>query len=86
MNILIENTTTFEYFTAAGSWTKNPRDGKHFPATIAAFRVAKQGAIGKFNIVGHIPETNQFINLNHGLGKGAPGEIAEPAKAAVGAV
>jgi len=77
MHILIENNTTFEYLTSTGTWTKNPRDGKHFPATMTAFRVAKQGTIGRFNIVGHIPETNQFINLNHGLGKGLPGEIAE---------
>jgi hypothetical protein len=72
MNILIENNTTTEYMTTEGNWSKNPGEGKHFPATMAAFRVAKQGAIGKFNIVGHIPETGQFVNLNHGLDKGPP--------------
>lgn len=77
MNILIENTTTCEYFTTLGSWTKTPVGGKHFPATITAFRAAKQLAIGKFNIVGHIAETNQFINLDHGSGKGQSAEAGE---------
>ncbi|HVU09109.1 MAG TPA: hypothetical protein VHG89_11255 [Verrucomicrobiae bacterium] len=72
MNILIENDDTLEYLTETGQWTKNPRDGKHFPATTIAFRAAKQEAVGRFNIVCHIPETNQFINLNHGRGKGFP--------------
>ena len=72
MNIIIENNDTLEYLTITGHWTKNPRDGKRFPATRLAFRAAKQEAIGKFNIVCHIPQTNQFINLDHGRGAGAP--------------
>jgi hypothetical protein len=32
--------------------------------------VAKKEAICKFNIVGYITETRQFINLNHGRGRG----------------
>jgi hypothetical protein len=83
MNILIEDTTTIEYFTALGNWTKVPLGVKVFPATVAAFRTAKQLAIGKFNIVGHIPGTNQFVNLSHGLGKGpldSGAELVEPAK------
>ncbi|MGA2244160.1 MAG: hypothetical protein ABSH48_04085 [Verrucomicrobiota bacterium] len=82
MNILIENNSTFEYLTAVGNWTKIPLGGKPFPATVAAFRVAKQQAIGKFNIVGHIPQTNQFINLSHGSGKGLPGEAGDPVELA----
>jgi len=70
MNILIENCDTLEYLTEAGQWTKNPRDGKCFPATKAAVRAAKCEAIGKFSIVCHIPQTDQFINLDHGRGKG----------------
>ncbi len=70
MNILIENHDTLEYLTPAGQWTKNPLDGKRFPATATAVRVAKLEAIGKFNIVCHIPGTNQFVNLDHGRGKG----------------
>ena len=70
MNILIENHDTLEYLTPAGLWTKNPLNGKSYPATRIAFRAAKQEAIGKFNIVYHIPETNQFINLDHGRGAG----------------
>jgi hypothetical protein len=72
MNILVENCDTLEYLTEGGQWTKNPRDGKSFPATTAAVRAAKGEAIAKFNIVYHIPATNQFINLDHGRGRGLP--------------
>ena len=77
MNILIENQDTLEYLTEAGQWTKNPRDGRSFPATKAASQAAKREAIGKFNIVCHIPQTDQFINLDHGRGKGLPDLNAE---------
>ena len=70
MNILIENNETLEYLTNTGLWTKNPIQGKHFPATTTAFAAAKCEPIGRFNIVSHIPETNQFINMDHGRGKG----------------
>lgn len=73
MNIIIENNDTLEYFAATGGWTKNPQAGKHFSDVAVAFRAAKQEAIGKFNIVCHIPQTNQFINLKHGRGSGATG-------------
>ena len=72
MNILIENSETLEYLTNAGQWTKNPREGKCFPATRLAFRAARLEAIGRFNIVCHIPQTNQFVNLDHGRGTGSP--------------
>jgi hypothetical protein len=48
-------------------------EGKLFPATAMAFRAARKEAIGKFNIVFHIPQTNQFVNLNHGRGTGTTG-------------
>jgi hypothetical protein len=70
MNILIENCDTLEYLTEAGQWTKNPHDGRRFPATATAFQTAKREAIGTFNIVCHIPATNQFVNLDHGRGRG----------------
>ncbi|HTV39250.1 MAG TPA: hypothetical protein VMF08_01635 [Candidatus Sulfotelmatobacter sp.] len=72
MNILIENNDTLEYLTPGGGWTKNPLNGKSFKDARMAFRAAKLEAIGKFNIVSHIPETNQFINLDHGRGMGLP--------------
>ncbi len=85
MNILIENEATFEYLINAGQWTKNPLAGKSFPATRTAFRVAKLEAIGRFNIVCYIPQTNQFINLDHGRGAGlpmaAPADVVEAATA-----
>ncbi len=71
MNIMIENADSHEYLAADNLWTKNAADGKHFPRTGAAFDVAKKEAIGKFNIVGYVTETRQFINLNHGRGRGA---------------
>ena len=76
MNILIENNDTLEYLAHGGGWTKNPRDGKRFKATTIAFQAAKLEAIGKFNIVWHIPETNQFVNLDHGRGVGLPAVAA----------
>jgi hypothetical protein len=75
MNILIENSDTFEYLMPTGQWTKNPLGGKRFPNTRMAFRSAKQEPMGRFNIVCHIPTTNQFVNLDHGRGSGHSNEI-----------
>jgi hypothetical protein len=74
MNILIENADSLEFLASDGVWTKNAAEGKRFGTTVTALAIAKQEAVGKFNIVCHIPQTNQFINLDHGKGKGA----AEP--------
>jgi hypothetical protein len=74
MHILIEKPETLEYLKPTGGWTKNPLDGKYFPSTRLAVRAAKQEAIGRFTIVWYIPKTNQFVNLNHGRGTGAPEE------------
>jgi hypothetical protein len=71
MNILIENAESQEFFTTSGIWSKSAAEGKIFRSTMTAFTAAKQEAIGKFNIVCHIPQTNQFVNLDHGKGKGA---------------
>lgn len=68
MNILIENEETLEYLIEENNWSKNPGKGKPFSTSRLAFRAAKLEAIGRFNIVGFIPETKQFINLNHGRG------------------
>jgi hypothetical protein len=70
MNILIENAENLEYLTGDSHWTKLPADGKRFPRTGAAFEAARKEPVGRFNIVGYIPETRQFINLNHGRGRG----------------
>lgn len=72
MNILVENHDTLEYLAEEGNWTKNPLAGLPFPSSRAAFKAAKLEAIGSFNIVWHIPVTNQFVNLDHGRGKGLP--------------
>ena len=71
MNILIENADSLEYLTDDSRWTKIATEGKLFLRTGTAFDVAKKESVGKFNIVGYIPETRQFINLNHGRGRGA---------------
>jgi len=79
MNILIENYDTLEYLTVAGQWTKDPLEGRCFPITTAAVQVARREPIGKFNIVCHIPKTDQMINLDHGRGKGLPDASATTA-------
>ena len=71
MNILIENAETLEYLADNGRWTKKPAEGTPFPATRDAFAAAKNEPIGKFNIVRYFPDTEQFINMDHGSGKGA---------------
>ena len=75
MNILIENDETLEYLTETGTWTMNPETGQRFGSRAAALKAAKAQAIGRFNIVWHIPASNQFVNLDHGRGKGL-GEVA----------
>jgi hypothetical protein len=70
MNILIEDADSLQYFTSEGRWSKTVGDGKHYAGTAMAFKAAKQELIGKFNIVGYMPDTEQFINLDHGKGKG----------------
>ena len=76
MNILIANSETLEYLTNEGLWSKDPLAGKRFSATTTAFQAARQESIGKFNIVCHIPDSNQFINMKHGRGKGIPADAA----------
>ncbi|MFO1487893.1 MAG: hypothetical protein U1F65_05395 [Verrucomicrobiota bacterium] len=78
MTILIEKQEPLEYLNRTGAWSKNPTEGRPFPNMAAAYGIAKQEAIGRFNIVCYILETNQFVNLNVGRGKGAP---TEPARA-----
>jgi len=70
MNIMIEDAETLQFAAAQGGWTKNVTEGKLFDATGAAFAFARKEPVGKFNIVCYIQETEQFINLNHGRGKG----------------
>ena len=79
MNILIEDAETFQYLTSSNQWTKNASAGKSFGTTRTAFQVAKKEPIGRFNIVFYIPETKQFVNLDHGRGKGlaAASPVAE---------
>jgi hypothetical protein len=74
MNILIEDAEKLEYLTPAGHWSKKVAEGKSFGATEAAFDAARKEPVGKFNIVCYIRQTKQFINLNHGRGKG-PAEV-----------
>lgn len=69
MNILIEDAETLEYLTSTSQWTKQVAKGKDFGATGDALAAAKKETMGRFNIVGYIAETKQFINLNHGKGK-----------------
>jgi hypothetical protein len=83
MNILIEDAEKLEYLTSDNHWTKKASEGKNFGATEKAFAVAKKEPIGKFNIVFYIPQTQQFINMDHGRGKGLAeaGPVVETAPA-----
>ena len=71
MNILIEDAEKLEYLTSGNLWTKSTATAKDFGATRAAFAAARLEPIGRFNIVGYNAETKQFVNLNHGKGKGS---------------
>jgi hypothetical protein len=71
MNIIIEDAESQKFFKGEGLWTENIAEGKRFAGTILALKAAKQEPVGKFNIVGYIGETKQFINLDHGRGRGA---------------
>ena len=85
MNILIEDAEKLEYLTSDNKWTKKASEGKNFGATETAFAVAKKEPIGKFNIVFYISQTQQFINMDHGRGKGLAetSTVVEPAPAAM---
>lgn len=72
MHILIENEETLEYLTSENHWSKNPLKGNRFANRWLAIRAAKLETIGRFNIVCYIPETKQFINLDHGRGSLKP--------------
>ena len=74
MNILIEDADSLAYLTSTNLWTKNAAEGKSFSATGTAFAAAKKEPIGRFNIVAYISESKQFINLNHGRGRGVDAE------------
>ena len=80
MNIIIEDAESFKFYGADGKWTANVADGKRYAGTNQAFKAAKLEPIGKFNITGYIPETRQFVNLEHGRGTGSE---AAKAKASI---
>lgn len=75
MNILIEDADSLKFFSGDGLWSKTAAEGRRYAGTALAFKAAKQEPVGRFNIVGYISVTKQFINLDHGRGKGAA-EIA----------
>lgn len=76
MNILIENAESLEYSTGNGEWTRKVADAKIFGSTGTALAAAKKELIRTFNIVSYIPQSNQFVNLNHGRGKGVAEVVA----------
>jgi hypothetical protein len=70
MNILIEDAETLEFLASNGRWTKKPDEGTNFAATQTAYIAAKREPIRKFNIVRYFSNTKQFVNMDHGTGKG----------------
>ena len=77
MNILIENPESLEFFVEEGLWSKKSAEAHHFTSTVHALRIAKQEPVGKFNIIGYFPTTWQFVNLNHGRGKGLAESVTD---------
>lgn len=69
MDILIEDAEQLNYLNAKGQWSKKPSEGASFPSTKAAYAVAKNELIGKFNIVRFLAFNGQLINLDRGRGK-----------------
>jgi hypothetical protein len=78
MCILIEDAEEVGYLTERGQWTKKPSEGACFASTGAAYAVAKEQAIHKFNIVQFFGLNSQFINLDHGIGKGKETASVQP--------
>jgi hypothetical protein len=78
MCILIENAEEVGYLTVNGQWTKNPSEGASFASTGAAYAVAKEQDIHKFNIVQFFGLNGQFINLDHGVGRGKETASVQP--------
>jgi hypothetical protein len=75
VNIIIEDAESLKFFTVEGLWAKNATEGRCYAGTRHAFKAAKLEPIGKFNIVGYIPSTRQFVNLDHGHGKGGTAPV-----------
>jgi hypothetical protein len=70
MNILIEDAETLKFLATGGQWTGTASEGTSFSSTRAAFATAKKEPMGRFNIVWVMADTGQFINMDHGTGKG----------------
>jgi len=76
MNIIIEDAESLKFFAGEGRWTQNVAESRRYAGTAVAFKVAKLEPVGKFNVVGYFTATKQFINLDHGRGKGAAEVVA----------
>jgi hypothetical protein len=74
----IENAEEVEYLTEHGQWTKKPSEGACFASTGAAYAVAKKQPIHQFNIVQFFGLNGQFINLDHGSGRGKESGSIQP--------
>jgi hypothetical protein len=70
MKIIIEDAETLKFLAADGIWTTKPFESLGFSSTRTASVAARREAIGRFNIVGYFADTSQFINMDHGRGKG----------------
>jgi hypothetical protein len=70
MLILIENPETSELLSVTGEWTRQPATAKAFANVTAALRAGRQLPVGRFDVSGYLPDSRQFINLQHGRGTG----------------
>jgi len=70
MNILIEDAETLQYLTSNSQWTKNASKAKTSGPPKRPFRLRKKNRSAGLTSFFTSPKTRQFINMDHGRGKG----------------
>jgi hypothetical protein len=83
MHIHIENPETTEFLNLTDGWSRQLIEAKIFPNITAAMRAGRQLAVGRFNVIGHLPGGSQYLNLQHGRGTGRLDITPSPATSAV---
>lgn len=71
MTIIIEDPETHKFLATDGTWSDKAVDGQVFASTRVACAAGRRESIGRFNVVGYFSDTSQFINMDHGRGKGS---------------
>jgi hypothetical protein len=69
MKVLIKDPELRQYLAAGGGWTANVDEADDFIVTTIAYNFARQRMPSHFEIVLHLPETNELIVFAEGLGR-----------------